>query len=100
MMRQHLPLCLLLVLQSACDSSAFQAIVVANSDGTQIWSPSTNPHGARVAFGLPLYDDMRAARLSNGKAYFVGGFGNNDGTTYIFDPATNTTTPGAKLNVP
>lgn len=57
-----------------------------------------------ACFQLPTYYSGRAARLSNGLVYFVGGANIDDkltyGTTYIFNPATNSTLAGAQLNVP
>lgn len=57
-------------------------------------------------FSLPKWHNsgrqggQRAARLSNGYVYYVGGNWNTEGITYIFDPISNTTMQGARLNVP
>ena len=97
----HCTLWLLVVLLCACYCGSWQGILINNELGTQIWSPFLDPHGvANVTFALPRYSWGRAARLSNGKAYFVGGEENSDGTTFIVDPVTNGTLPGAKLNTP
>lgn len=96
----HSVLLLLIALQCANYCNSWQGILASNGAGSQIWSPVLNPHGYTVDFGLPRYDFYRAARLSNGKVYFAGGDADDDGTTYIFDPTTNATVAGAKMNVP
>lgn len=90
----------LLLLQCVSRCGSWQAILINNGKSTQLWSPFLDPHGVVVDFLLPRYDYGRAARLSNGFVYFVGGYLNTEGTTYIFDPATNATAPGAKLSTP
>lgn len=101
MHRRHISQLLPILLPAVHYCSSWQAVLINNENGTQIWSPFLHPHGfAKVNFGLPSFEGGRAARLSDGKAYFVGGLENTHGITYIFDPATNTTVPGARLNMP
>lgn len=94
-------LLLLVVLQCIRSGSSWLGVLINTGQGTQIWSPYLSSHGETgLNFNIPANDFGRAARLSNGKVYFVGGDGNANGTTYIFDPTTNTTMAGAPLNQP
>jgi hypothetical protein len=92
---------LIVFLIYSCD--AWSGIVMDGvNDITQLYVPGNPPiNTPNVNFGLS-HRFRQAAVTLNGNAYFIGGaFENFTATNLvtIFNPSTNTSTPGASLNV-
>jgi N-acetylneuraminic acid mutarotase len=96
---------LILLLFTIPTAAAWSGILLDGwgTGGTQLYTPGNPPSNtADVPFGL-THRIAQAAVVLNGKAYFTGGDNSSDlvsNTVTIFDPATNTSTRGAPMNVP
>ncbi len=99
--------CIVIILQFVL-CRAWNGIVIDNgdySDGTQLILPNSVPHTVgNVTFGLPHCEGAAAVRHPDGNAYFIGGanrFGDQDYFAAVtkFNPATNTSSAAASMNI-
>src|SRR3569832_1729800 len=96
-----------LILTCTSTLHAWSGILIdsSRSGKTQLYIPDNEPvNTPNVDFGLSHLVGQAVVML-NDSAYFIGGHMRTPGggvytnATTIFDPATNTSTPGAQMNV-